>query len=162
MLGEVGQAQRLGVGDQQAEDAVTLGQVADRTARVVVDADGDELGEARARLVEHAERAVGGVDEVDGAADDAPQHRRQVEVGADRQHGVEQLTPAAVRRRAHSAASVGRTVRRSPTGGRPQAGCLLTTTAVTIPNMPSGDSTWLRMWQCHTQVPGASALKITV
>ena len=38
----------------------------------------------------------------------------------------------------------------------------LTTTAVTIPNMPSEDSTWLRIWQCQTHVPGRSALKITV
>ena len=29
-----------------------------------------------------------------------------------------------------------------------------TTRAVTIPNIPSVDSTWLRMWQCHTHVPG--------
>ncbi len=28
--------------------------------------------------------------------------------------------------------------------------------AVTIPNMPASDSTWGRMWQCHTQAPGSS------
>lgn len=33
--------------------------------------------------------------------------------------------------------------------------------AVTIPNMPASDSTWGRMWQCHTQVPGASTLTRT-
>jgi len=30
------------------------------------------------------------------------------------------------------------------------------TIAVTMPNMPVSRSTWLRMWQCHTQVPGLS------
>ncbi|HKH05479.1 MAG TPA: hypothetical protein VKA65_09980, partial [Acidimicrobiales bacterium] len=30
----------------------------------------------------------------------------------------------------------------------------LTTTAVTMPYMPVSRSTWSRMWQCHTQVPG--------
>ena len=46
-------------------------------------------------VVEHAERAVAGVDEVDRACDDALQHGRQVEVAADREHGVEQLAEAA-------------------------------------------------------------------
>lgn len=32
-----------------------------------------------------------------------------------------------------------------------------TTMAVTMPNMPASDSTWLRMWQCHTHVPTWSA-----
>ena len=49
---------------------------------LVVDADGDELRQLRAGLVEHPERAVAGVDQLDGALDDPPQHRRQVEVGA--------------------------------------------------------------------------------
>ena len=37
-----------------------------------------------------------------------------------------------------------------------------TTMAVTMPNMPCSDSTWLRMWQCHTQVPGRSRCMSTV
>ena len=36
-----------------------------------------------------------------------------------------------------------------------------TTTAVTMPNMPVSRSTWLRMWQCQTQVPGLSRLTST-
>ena len=32
-----------------------------------------------------------------------------------------------------------------------------TTTAVTMPNMPDSRSTWVRMWQCQTHVPGLSA-----
>ena len=39
---------------------------------LVVDADGDELGEPGAGLVEHAERAVAGVDELGRRLGDAP------------------------------------------------------------------------------------------
>ena len=38
MLGEVGQAQRLGVDDQEAEDPMALGELADRPSVLVVDA----------------------------------------------------------------------------------------------------------------------------
>ena len=37
-----------------------------------------------------------------------------------------------------------------------------TTTALTMPNMPASDSTWLRMWQCHTHVPTWSAWNSTL
>jgi hypothetical protein len=94
VLAQIREGQRLGVDDEQAEDAVTLGQVADRPATFLVDANGDELGKSRSRLVEHAERSVRGVDQADAAVDDAPQHCRQVEVGADCHHGVEQLAQA--------------------------------------------------------------------
>ena len=46
---QVGQAQRLGVDDQQSEDAVTLRQVADGAVGLVVDAHGDELRQAGPR-----------------------------------------------------------------------------------------------------------------
>ena len=65
VLAEVGQPQRLGVDDEQPEDAVALGQVADGAVGLVVDADGDELRQPGAGVVEHTEGAVAGVDEVD-------------------------------------------------------------------------------------------------
>ena len=37
-----------------------------------------------------------------------------------------------------------------------------TMTAVTMPNRPASDSTWLRMWQCQTQVPGSESCMSTV
>ena len=77
------------------------GQVADLVVVLLVDADGDELGEPRPGLVEHPERAVAGVDELDGALDDAPQHGGQVEIEPDREHGVEQLPQAARTRHIH-------------------------------------------------------------
>ena len=91
---EVGEAQRLGVDDQQAEDAVALGELADAVVGRVVDPDGDELRQAGAGVVEHAEGAVAGVDQADGGLDDAPQHARRVEVGPEDQDGVEQLAQA--------------------------------------------------------------------
>ena len=116
VLAQVGEPQRLGVEDEQPEDAVALGQVTDRPAGLVVDADGDELREARARLVEDAERAVAGVDQVDRGLDDALQHRGQVEVAADREHRVEQLAEAAgTRVVAHTGGIVGSS---PPPGGR--------------------------------------------
>jgi hypothetical protein len=49
----------------------------------------------------------------------------------------------------------------SPAAPAPSRGCLVsrysTTMAVTMPNMPSGDSAWLRMWQWKAQVPGSVA-----
>ena len=38
----------------------------------------------------------------------------------------------------------------------------LTTRAVTMPNMPSSLSAWVRMWQCQTHVPGSVAWTSTV
>jgi hypothetical protein len=90
MLAQVRQPDRLGVDDQQAQDAVALGQLADGPPPLLVDADGDELREPGAGLVEHAERAVAGLDQVGGRLGDAPQDARQVEVRADAQHGVEE------------------------------------------------------------------------
>ena len=49
MLGEVGQAQRLGVDDQEAEDPMALGELADRLSALVVDAEGDELRQSCVR-----------------------------------------------------------------------------------------------------------------
>jgi hypothetical protein len=50
----------------------------------------DELDEVVAALADHAESAVRGVDQRRGRLDHAPQHRRQIEVRADRHHGLEQ------------------------------------------------------------------------
>ena len=47
--------------------------------------------EARARLVDDAERAVTGIDQRDRGLDDPLQHRREVQVRTDSQHGIEQL-----------------------------------------------------------------------
>ena len=91
VLGEVGEAQRAGVGDQQAEDPVPLGPLADRPVRVVVEPGDEELVEAVSRHVGHAEGAVAGVDELARGVDDALQGRGEVEVRPDGHHGVDEL-----------------------------------------------------------------------
>ena len=88
VLAQVGQAQRLGVDDERTEDPVPLGQVADERVRLVVDPYGDELREPRAGVVEHAQRAVAGIDEPDGRLDDPSEHRGEVEIRAEGEHGV--------------------------------------------------------------------------
>src|SRR3546814_4083521 len=74
--------------DQQAQDAVALRQVPDGAMALLVDADGYELGEAGAGVVEHAEGRVAGVDEVGGRLLEAAQHGREVEVGSHGQHRI--------------------------------------------------------------------------
>ena len=48
VLAQVREPERAGVDDEQAEDAVALGQAPDGGLGLVVDADGDELGQAGA------------------------------------------------------------------------------------------------------------------
>ena len=52
-----------------------LGRSPIASVRLVVHADGDELGQARAGLVEHAQGAVAGVDQGDRGLDDVAQDR---------------------------------------------------------------------------------------
>jgi hypothetical protein len=94
VLADVGQAERLGVDDQEAEDPESFGERPDAGAGLVVDADRDELREAGAGVIEHAQRAVAGVDERHRALDDPLEHGDDVEVGTDREDGVEELTKA--------------------------------------------------------------------
>jgi hypothetical protein len=86
---EILQAQRVGLADQQTEDAVPLGVVADPFDRLPVHADRDELPD-RALLPQHAQSAVLGVHQVDGGLDDPAQQVLQFQVAADRHHRVQQ------------------------------------------------------------------------
>ena len=83
VLAQVGDAQRIGLGDQLAEDALALRQVAHPGAQLVVDADVDERRQTAASP-EHAERPVPGVDEVGGGLDDAAQRAVQVQARSTR------------------------------------------------------------------------------
>lgn len=50
-------------------------------------------------------------------------------------------------------------VRWSPfRGDHPGFAQAVTIRAVTMPNMPEGDSAWLRMWQCQAHTPGSVAV----
>ena len=89
MVGDVGQAKRLRVVDQLPEQALALRQRPDRGAGLLVDADGDEGGQAT-RAVDHAERAVAGVGQMHGDLDDAVQDGLEVQVAADGQDGLQE------------------------------------------------------------------------
>ena len=92
---QIGQSQRPGVHDELTEDAVSLGQVPDAPVGLVVHPDGDELGQPVATLVEHAQSAVAGVDQLDGRLDDPAQDAGRVAVRSEGDDGVEQLVQAA-------------------------------------------------------------------
>ena len=77
---QVGESQRSGVGDQHPQDAVTFREMPDGVMGVIIDADGEELGQADAGLVEDAEGAVAGADQLGCRLDDAVQHRFQIEI----------------------------------------------------------------------------------
>ena len=89
MLADVGQAQRPGILDQQAEQAAALGPVMDPADLLLAQAYRDEFGQPLA-LADHAQRPVGRVHQVDRGLDDPPQRRLQVQARADRHHRFEQ------------------------------------------------------------------------
>ena len=95
---QVRESQRSGIGDQHPQDAVTLREMPDGVMGVIIDADGEELGQADAGLVEDTEGAVPGADQLDCGLDDAVQHRFEIEIRADRQNRVQQATKRRHRR----------------------------------------------------------------
>ena len=89
ILGDVGEAQRLPVADQDAEDPAAARQITDRRARLLVDADGDELLEPRARRIDHAERSVAGPGEPCGRPDQLLEQGLERQLGAERDTGLD-------------------------------------------------------------------------
>ncbi len=73
---------------------MTLGERPDGGPLVLFDADREEFRQRGAGWVEHAERAVARVGELDRRLDDPLKGRREVEVGADRHDGAEQPAQA--------------------------------------------------------------------
>jgi hypothetical protein len=62
---------------------------------LVVDPNGDELGQAVAALVEHSQRAVASVHQRDRRLDDPAERNLEVELGTDGQDRVQELPKAA-------------------------------------------------------------------
>ncbi len=89
MFGDVAQPHRLGLVDEQAQDAAPGGQVAD--ALMLGDADplGDELDEQAVRP-DDAQRAVPGIGQPARGQHDAVQRAAQVQIAADPDDGVQQ------------------------------------------------------------------------
>jgi len=82
MVGDVGQAQRPGIVDQQAEQPAALRPVVDSADLLLAQADGDEFGQPPV-LADHAQRPVRRVNEPDRGLDDPPQRGLQVESRAN-------------------------------------------------------------------------------
>ena len=81
MIAHVGQAQRARVPDQDAEDPVPSGQVADGSVSVVVDPAGQEALELLAALVEDPQGGVARAGELSGHLEDAVEDDLEIEFG---------------------------------------------------------------------------------
>ena len=92
MLGDVVQAERLRVLDQQSQDAPAHRGVSDRLADVEGDAGGDEFLDEPLGC-EDAERAVRGVGDLDRELHEPLQDSTQRQLGCQRQACLEQHTP---------------------------------------------------------------------
>jgi hypothetical protein len=89
MTSQIGQSERLWIGDQLPEDSVTLGQRTDGGALGFAESVRDELAELLI-AADHSERAIASVHDSTRSFHDLLQHDRQAQVAADHQHGVEQ------------------------------------------------------------------------
>ena len=87
---QVGEPQRLGFQDQQTENPVAFGSRTDAGGLLLVDPDGDELGQTRPGFIEHTQRRVLCIDQIGGCFGDPPQNVGKGLLGADRHDGVEQ------------------------------------------------------------------------
>ena len=89
MLEDVVEADRLGVFDQDSENAATFGEVPDELTSTFIDPLIDELDQV-VLLATYAHRPVAGVHQVDSRMDDGPQRVVELETRSDHQHGVDQ------------------------------------------------------------------------
>ena len=89
MRSDVGQAQRPGIVDQQAEQPASLGPVVDPADLVLAQADRDEFGQPSV-VTDDAQCAVGRVHQLDGGFDDPPEGGLQVQARADGDDRLEQ------------------------------------------------------------------------
>ena len=88
--GDVGQPERLVVGDQRAEDAPARGAGADGLLLLVGQAHREELVERPPVLGQHPQGAVLRIDEVDGLLDDPAQDHGQVQLGVEDEDGLDE------------------------------------------------------------------------
>ena len=90
MLTDVGQAQRLRVGDQDPEDPVTAREIADGRVRSLVEANREKALEALTALVEHAEGGVAGAGQLAGDLEHVLQHALAVQFRDERPADLQQ------------------------------------------------------------------------
>ena len=94
MVADVGHAQRPRIADEDAEDAVPAGQVADRAVGVRVDPTGQEALELLAALVEDAQRGVARAGELSSHLEHAVEDDLEVELGHQRAPDFEKAAQA--------------------------------------------------------------------
>ncbi|NCL76835.1 hypothetical protein AIIKEEIJ_04321 [Rhodococcus sp. YH1] len=90
VLGQIVEADRFRLFDQQSEQSVAGGEVADQRAGVCVYALVHEVLQSVPAAVEDAQGAVAAVHELDRGVHDALERRLELEPGRDREHGLEQ------------------------------------------------------------------------
>ena len=94
VLADVGQAQRLGMADQLAQDAAAAGKLADRAPRGLVDAGGQEAFELLPVLIEDPDGRVARSGQLAPGLEHALQHRLAVQLGDYRRSDVEKQAQA--------------------------------------------------------------------
>jgi len=94
MIGDVAQADRRRLVDQQTEDPAAARQVADRLVQPRVRSGGEELGQLAALVVEHAERRVARAAQLASGLHYALQEDVEVQLGRQGTADVQQLTQA--------------------------------------------------------------------
>lgn len=80
MLANATQSQRHRVSDQEPEDAAASRTGTDDALLLLIQPDGQELFETRARFVEHAQSAISGVDQRTGFGNRSPEQFGQLDV----------------------------------------------------------------------------------
>src|SRR5207253_1570190 len=90
VLGDIRQAQRLGLRDQQPKHAATARKVADQLSKVGIDPRSDEVGEVLALVVEDTDRRKSGAREVPGYLQETLEHVLQLTLGDERARGLGQ------------------------------------------------------------------------
>ena len=95
MLAHVAQAKRPRIPDQRAQHAPAAGQIADRRARWLIDADCQELRQRRAPFVEDAERRVARPGDLARGCEDPVENRLRIEFGYERTPRIQQATQVA-------------------------------------------------------------------
>jgi hypothetical protein len=90
VLRQISQAQRLGVLDENPEDALALRLVTDGGSYVVAQTYRHELGEPCVPWTQDAEGSISRPDQAGGLLDDAVQNLRELQVLLDEQDGLDQ------------------------------------------------------------------------
>ena len=86
---EVGQAERLGVGDEKAENPLSGGTGPYSGLFVRIQPDRDELGQGGAAIIEHSERPIAGSGHGTGLFDHVAEEYRQLEIPFNEQGCLE-------------------------------------------------------------------------